>query len=77
MTAKNTLSFPLLLLTALLLASCNFPAPELARPEQPLYIPPLGPTATPLPTPTPDASVDRWVPSKLYRLALRGAAGHG
>ena len=38
MTAKSTLRFPLLLLTALLLASCNFPAPELARPEQPLYI---------------------------------------
>ncbi len=53
MTAKNTLRFLLLLLTALLLASCNFPAPELARPEQPLYVPPLGPTATPLPTFTP------------------------
>ena len=59
MTAKNTLRFPVLLLTALLLASCNFPAPELARPEQPLYIPPSGPTATPLPTPTADASA--WI----------------
>jgi len=54
MTAKSTVRFPLLLLTALLLASCNFPAPELARPEQPIYVPPLGPTATPLPTSTPN-----------------------
>lgn len=59
MTAKSTLRFPLLLLTALLLASCNFSAPELARPEQPLYIPPSGPTATPFPTPTSDAST--WI----------------
>lgn len=59
MTAKSTVRFPLLLLTALLLASCNFPAPELARPEQPLYVPPLGPTATPLPTFTPNPAA--WI----------------
>ncbi len=72
MTAKNTLRFPLLLLTALLLASCNFPAPELARPEQPLYVPPLGPTATPLPTPTPDASA--WI--KLGAEQVVSAGGY-
>lgn len=59
MTAKSTLRFSLLLLTVLLLASCNFPTPELARPEQPLYVPPLGPTATPLPTFTPNPAA--WI----------------
>jgi hypothetical protein len=59
MTTKSTLRFPLLLLTTLLLASCNFPAPELARPEQPLYVPPLGLTATPLPTLTPNPAA--WI----------------
>lgn len=42
-----------------LLASCNFPSPDLARTEQPLYIPPLGPTITPTPTATPDPSA--WI----------------
>jgi len=45
-----------LLLSALLFTSCNFPSPTLPREDQPLYLPPAGQTFTPPATPTPDPS---------------------